>query len=409
MKTNSIRWTVLILAAWTAATNARAAAPGGGRGAKRLLVSFVEGTPRSEREKAVRAMGLAVADDLDAVSVTAVESPADGDARAAILALKNPKILTVEEDVYRRWLLDPPASLQQSPLPAVEDALRGLGRLRGSALPPGGRVPWGVARVDAPKAWPTGRGEGVKVAVIDTGVDCGHPDLRCDFSSGANFVEPGLRPMDDNEHGTHVAGTIAGRGAAGGVLGVAPRATLLPVKVLDAEGAGRLSDIIKGILWAADAGADVINMSLGGDIDSPAMERAVEAALAAGVVVVCAAGNSGPDPDTVGYPAGYPGVIAVAASDNRDRVALFSSRGPAVALIAPGVNITSTAPGGGVRTLSGTSMASPHVAGLAALAVQRGAKGPSGVRRALIRASSPLPGAAPVEDGAGLPDAGRLP
>ncbi len=244
-------------------------------------------------------------------------------------------------------------------------------------------MPWGVARVKAPDAWSSGQGAGVKVAVIDTGIDCTHPDLQCDFSQGVNLLDQGSTPMDDNEHGTHVSGTIAGRGnGSKGVLGVAPKATLIAVKVLDADGAGSLSDIIKGIDWATTAGVDVINMSLGGPSGSTALQRAVSKALSAGVVVVCAAGNSGPNPDTVGFPGGYPGVIAVAASDNNDKVASFSSRGDAVAFIAPGVNITSTVPGGGYTKLSGTSMASPHVAGLAALAVERGARGPSGVRQA---------------------------
>ena len=247
----------------------------------------------------------------------------------------------------------------------------------------------------------------MKVAVIDTGIDCAHPDLKCDFGSGANIVDPSATPTDDNEHGTHVAGTIAGRGD-GGPIGVAPKATLIPVKVLDAQGSGNLSDIVKGINWATRAGVNVINMSLGGPTGSAALERAVKHALSAGVVVVCAAGNSGPNPDTVGFPGGYPGVIAVAASDLNDKVANFSSRGNAVAFIAPGVDIASTIPGGGTAKLSGTSMASPHVAGLAALAIERGARGPSGVRAVLSTASSPLPGLGATEQGAGMIDAARL-
>jgi subtilisin len=243
--------------------------------------------------------------------------------------------------------------------------------------------------------------------VIDTGIDCTHPDLKCDFGAGTNIVDPTAAPMDDNEHGTHVAGTIAGLGV-GGPIGVAPKATLIPVKVLDAQGSGSLSDIIKGINWAAKNRVDVINMSLGGPTGSAALARSIKQALAAGVVIVAAAGNSGPDPDTVGFPGGYPGVIAVAASDSNDGVASFSSRGDAVAFIAPGVDITSTVPGGGTAKLSGTSMASPHVAGLAALAVERGARGADGVRAAFAAAATKLPGLARTEQGAGMIDAAKL-
>ena len=129
-------------------------------------------------------------------------------------------------------------------------------------------------------------------------------------------------------------------------------------------------------------------------------------------MIVAAAGNSGPNPDTVGFPAGYPGVIAVGASNDDDRVASFSSRGRSVAFVAPGVNIRSTIPGGGYKALSGTSMAAPHAAGLAALAVERGAKGPSGVRRAFSVAASKLCSVsaclAPTAEGAGMIDAAKL-
>jgi subtilisin len=331
-------------------------------------------------------------------------------------ARTRPSIASVEPDVYRNWLLDAPASFQQAPLPRMDAVWSALRKPKRAPAAPSagtpkssqGNVPWGVQRVNAPAAWPSGEGAGVKVAVVDTGIDCTHPDLQCDFSAGTDIVDPGSDPMDDNEHGTHVAGTIAGRGNVGGVLGVAPKATLMPVKVLDKDGAGSLSDIVRGIAWAADHGANVINMSLGGPSGSAALERAVKHALSKGVVVVAAAGNSGPDPDTVGFPAGAPGVIAVAASDSSDGVASFSSRGSAVAFIAPGVQILSTVPGGGYARLSGTSMASPHVAGLAALAVERGASGPDGVRAAFAAAATRLPGLQAVEEGRGMIDAARL-
>ena len=414
-------WTVFALAALAFAAPGTAWAKGKPR-KRRMLVTFREGTSRAERERAAKSMGLTLSDDFDTISVSVLEAKGDVAPQEMTKARGEPSVVTVEEDVYRNWLFESPATFQSTPLPSVESLMEALGRTRRGPPPAdpsgggggaNGRVPWGVARVNAPAAWSSGQGEGVKVAVIDTGIDCTHPDLQCDFSAGVNLLDPSSPPMDDNEHGTHVSGTIAGRGnGAKGVLGVAPKAELIAVKVLDADGGGSLSDIVKGIDWATKAGADVINLSLGGPAGSAALERAIKQALAAGVVVVAAAGNSGPSPDTVGFPGGYPGVIAVAASDDNDQVASFSSRGDAVAFIAPGVNITSTIPGGGYKTLSGTSMASPHVAGLAALAVERGAKGASGVGRAFAAAAAKLCSVsaclAPTSEGSGMIDASKL-
>ncbi len=389
---------------------------------KRLIVTFKAGTTQAQRAQDARALGLTLRDDLGDIGVAVLERDSPFSAQDVASADALPGVAGVEEDVYRNWLLDAPASFSALPAPDADAALKtlapALARARASAAQDSAlarssrTIPWGVARVDAPAAWSSGEGAGIKVAVIDTGIDCTHPDLQCDFSSGMNIVSPGADPMDDNEHGTHVSGTIAGRGEGGGVYGVAPQATLIPVKVLNAQGEGSLSDIIAGIDWAVKAGVDVINMSLGGAAQSPALKRAVEGALAHGVVVVCAAGNSGPAADTVGYPAGYPGVIAVAAADRNDDAADFSSRGPQVAFIAPGVDITSTVPGGGYAKLSGTSMASPHVAGLAALALERGARGPAGVRAAFKAAAASLCGAngcaSADAQGHGLIDAARL-
>ncbi len=354
---------------------------------KRFLVTFASEMTKSDRAAAVGEMGLVVTDDINAISAAVVESAGDVTAQDAARILAHPNALAIEEDIFRNWLLDDPVERTASA---------------------SSRIPWGVTRVDAPAVWPTADGSGTSIAVIDTGIDCSHSDLGCAYSSGVNIINDGAVPFDDNDHGSHVAGTIAGRGIDGAPFGVAPKAKLVPVKVLDGHGSGRLSDIIKGILWAANARVDVINMSLGGPLQSPALERAVAKALESGAVVVCAAGNSGPDADSVGYPAGYPGVIAVAASDKRDRVAQFSSRGSAVAFIAPGVGILSTIPGGGVKTMSGTSMAAPHVAGLAALAVQCGAHGPQAVRRAFALAAAKLPGLKTSEEGAGMIDAAAL-
>ncbi|MDA8132072.1 MAG: S8 family serine peptidase [Elusimicrobia bacterium] len=175
--------------------------------------------------------------------------------------------------------------------------------------------------------------------------------------------------------------------------------------MLDKNGSGQYSWIISGIEWAVEHRMDVINMSLGGGQGNEALQQVMEKAGEAGVTVVCAAGNdSGP----VNYPAKYPQAIAVSASDSSDKIASFSSRGPEIAVIAPGVNIYSTKKGGGYTTLSGTSMASPHVAGLAALAIGAGAHGPDAVRKALTGAAAKLPGLTSDQQGAGLVDAFKL-
>jgi subtilisin family serine protease len=245
-----------------------------------------------------------------------------------------------------------------------------------------------VPQIGAPQVWTAygTRGHGVVVAVIDTGVDYRHPALGGGIGPGFrvtrgwDFVNNDADPMDDNGHGTHVAGIVGANSAT--LTGVAPEVTLLAYKVLDHQGRGEFSEIIAAIDRALDPdrngdpsdAADVINLSLGGPgaPDDPVV-IAVENAIAHGVVVVAAAGNAG-DFFTIGTPACAPHAITVGASELNGQLAFFSSRGPNAQLytikpevVAPGVNIVSTSPGGGERTLSGTSMAAPHVAGAAAL------------------------------------------
>ena len=226
------------------------------------------------------------------------------------------------------------------------------------------QTPWGISKIKAPESWSTGRGAGSIVAVVDTGIDLDHPDLINNITLGYNAISPGTTSDDNNGHGTHVAGTIAGVDNTIGVIGVAPSARLLSVKVLGANGSGYISDIIEGIDWAVANGADVINMSLGTTADIQSMEDAVVRAFNAGVVVVAASGNDG---SAVNYPAAYPTVLAVGATDSNNTIASWSSRGPQVDLSAPGVSVYSTYKGSVYKTLSGTSMATPHVAGLAAV------------------------------------------
>jgi subtilisin len=256
----------------------------------------------------------------------------------------------------------------------VDAEVRALGSPHahhGSAVQPPQELPWGVDRIDAEWAWDTSRGTGVNVAVIDTGIDATHPDLVDNIAGGTNFVrkvwwrDPDSGAWaDDNGHGTHVAGIIAAEDNEIGVVGVAPEASLYAVKVLGKNGSGYVSDIILGIEWAVDNGMQVANMSLGTDTDVQSLHDACDAAADADLLLVAAAGNDG---GAVDYPAAYSSVIAVAATDINDQRASWSSYGPEVLVAAPGVSVRSTWKGGGYKTISGTSMAAPHVTGTLAL------------------------------------------
>jgi len=322
-------------------------------------------------------------------------------------------VTNVEEDSYIKWIEE--SSVNTTPFPSLEEALSAIRAGEGREIPvfsgilpaadPADKeIPWGVKRVNASGAWNFTEGAGVKVAVIDTGVDYNHPDLKANYAGGYNAIISTATPLDDHGHGTHVAGTIGAVRDSLGVVGVAPKVTLYGVKVLDKNGSGSYSNVIAGIEWAAQNKMDVINMSLGGGGAMEAMANVMKAADKAGVTIVCAAGN---DSGAVNYPAKYPESIAVSAANSSDAIASFSSRGAEIAFIAPGVNIYSTYKGGRYSTMSGTSMACPHVAGLASLAIAAGAKTPAAVREALTKSATSL-GLKPTEEGAGMINASKL-
>ncbi|MDP4015215.1 MAG: S8 family peptidase [Candidatus Nanopelagicales bacterium] len=231
---------------------------------------------------------------------------------------------------------------------------------------------WALDMLGAEDAWSAATGNGVVVAVIDTGVDGSHPDLSGALVSGYNArTDQGdstSPATDQHGHGTHVAGTIAARAGNGiGIAGLAPDASVMPVKVLGADGSGYTSDVAEGIVWAVDHGAAVLNMSLGGG-SSSVMEAAVEYAVDEGATLVAAAGNDGSSSPF--YPAAYPGVLSVAAINSSGERASWSNYGSTLDLAAPGVSVLSTLPGSTYASWSGTSMASPHVAASAALILE---------------------------------------
>ena len=293
-----------------------------------------------------------------------------------------------------------------------------------------------LAEIGVPAAWGTSRGRGVTVAVLDTGTDPGTPDLAGSVTAGPDYtlgVNP-ARYRPPHWHGTYIASLIAGHGSgpgrAAGVLGVAPDATILSVRVvLDEQEPGfpvysanqrYKNALARGIRYAVRNGAQVINMSLGGAAGTGPLRQAIGMAISHGVVVIASAGNDAQQSDgftPYSYPAAYPGVIAVAAVGAGGRPASFSDRNSSVVLSAPGVGIVGASPGGGYAQASGTSPAAAFVSGVAALIRSRyPGLGPALVRQALVSSAAHRPpggyrpgtGFGEVDAPAALAAAGRL-
>lgn len=249
---------------------------------------------------------------------------------------------------------------------------------------------WDFNKMSMPSVFPRTL-PNVTVAVVDTGVDSTHPDLNGQVIKGWNFLTNTAAYADDHGHGTHVAGTVAGLANNGvGISGFGLNAKLLAVKVLGSNGSGTVSGVAAGIRWSADNGAKVINMSLGGPSSSAALDEAIAYAIGKGALVVAAAGNE--NTTTKFYPAASPGVLSVGASDLNDARCSFSNYGSWVKVAAPGTGIMSTLPGNKYAAWAGTSMASPHVAGLAAMVygVKGSAATPATVAAAIEGSCDPV-------------------
>ena len=365
---------VCALVIWTSgASVARAATVDG----PRILVTFAADATTTERAAAAASVGGVIASTISPISVARIVAAPGRDAQAAIDTIaRMPGVRFAERDAPVRLSFVPDDRLY------LTDPYTGLGQ-------------WGLRTTHVDRAWDLVRGSPtVIVATVDTGVDPAHPDLVGSVLApvnGLTTVSTGcqLGALDDNSHGTHVAGVIAaGVKTPAGVSGVAFGVKVLSIKALDCTGAGVVSDVAAAIVYAADHGARIVNVSLGTSDDSLTLRNAVKYAQDRGALIVAAAGNcglGGPHCDFVNeidYPAAYPGVLAVAATTTGDTHAMFSTQGAYVGVAAPGDRIVSTTPSyptyqsaRGQTTsygvLSGTSQAAPLVSGLAALILSK--------------------------------------
>lgn len=275
-----------------------------------------------------------------------------------------------------------------------------VGPLVPSAVKTAEPFTYGLNKLRMPQVWEKNKnlvGTNVKVGILDTGIDAAHPDLAGKTISFKDFINNKPAPYDDHSHGTHVAGTISGGAKSGTAIGVAPGVKLIVGKVFSAQGSGSTAKILEAMQWVADPDGNaqtndapaLVSNSWGGGTPSAGVDpkdepycRAVDGWVKLGILPVFAAGNSGPRPQTVNLPGGCPNAFTVGATDDQDAIANFSSRGPAVwktgsmikpTVSAPGVAVLSSVPGGQYKAFSGTSMATPHTAGLAALVYQTNA------------------------------------
>jgi len=329
------------LALWAAAGMALGDQPG------RLIVTFKKGVAAKDMPAVAQAHGVDVIHQFQTIHGLAVQAKLAAKAGQDLIA--DPRVERVEEDALVVAL---GKASKPTPRPATQT------------------IEWGIHQIGADAVWGTATGAGIKVAIVDTGIQAAHPDLSANYKGGVNILSSRKGPEDDNGHGTWCAGIVAAANNTVGVVGVAPAASLYAVKVLDRNGSGFTSDVIAGIEWCVGNGMDVISMSLGSDSDVQSLHDACTAAYDAGLVLVAAAGNDGDNnaaTDEVDYPGAYDSVIAVAATDSQNGHPSWSSDGRTVEISAPGVGIRSTYKGSAYATGDGTSAACPHVSGSVAL------------------------------------------
>jgi len=251
-------------------------------------------------------------------------------------------------------------------------------------------IPWGVEKINAPQAWQYATGRNIKIGVIDTGIDYHHPALKGSILTGINLVDRNRPPIDDNGHGTHIAGTIAASNPNHGMVGVAPHALIVPVKAFDEYGSAYVSDIATAIDWCVRNKVHIINMSFGMRTRSKSMLNAVNRAYQKGVIIVASSGNDSKR-KAIDYPARYVNTIAVGATNEQRKITAFSNRGIYIDIYAPGDRIVSAWLDNGYHEMNGTSMATSHVSGAIAILLELYPRlRPSEIKSILKRSMQPL-------------------
>ena len=225
---------------------------------------------------------------------------------------------------------------------------------------------WEIKKFNIDNLWDKTTGKDVVVAVIDTGCDYNHPDIKSNILEGKNFVNNNNDPMDGNGHGTHVSSTICATNNSFGMVGIAPDTKIIPIKCLADNGTGEEDSISNGIIWAANKKVDFITMSIGSTRSSSKIENAVNYANNKNVIIFCAAGNSGPNTDIM-YPAKYKNTISIGAIDRNFNRTSFTCSGDSLDFLAPGQDIMGCVPNNGYALMSGTSMSNPFAVGCASL------------------------------------------
>jgi thermitase len=319
-----------------------------------FIVQFQAGMAASARTKVAQSMGARITDRIAALDMEVFDFPAlkgSPSAQAVANALdglkRNPNVVVAEPNYIYKVNFTP--------------------------NDPGLSQQWGWTPTQTYAAWDVTKGSSATVvAIVDTGIQRSHPDLDAKIVAGYDYVDNDTAPDDGNGHGTHVAGTTAAETNNGtGGAGLCSNCSLMPVRVLDNNGSGTLANVASGITWAADHGAKVINMSLGGS-GSTTLQNAVDYAWNKGVFLACAAGNDGTSSTANAYPGAYTNCFAVASTNSSDAKSSFSNYGTWVEAAAPVEGIYSTWMNSSYNTISGTSMATPHVAGLAGLLASQG-------------------------------------
>lgn len=322
--------------------------------AGQFVVKFKATTSKANRSSALKALGAVQIDRIAALDAEVIE----------VASLKSNDTLAGREAVL--------AGLKQNP--NVEYAEPNfIYSVNFTPNDPSQSSQWAWGVIQAYTGWDITQGSSsVVIAVVDTGIQSTHPDLDAKMVAGYDYIDNDSTPTDGNGHGTHVAGTSAAEtnNSTGGA-GTCPNCKLMPVRVLGNDGSGTLAGVANGITYAADNGAKVINLSLGGG-GSTALQNAVDYAWGRGVFLACAAGNSNTSSTTSSYPAAYTNCFAIASTTSSDARSSFSNYGSWVEVAAPGSSIYSTWINSGYNTINGTSMATPHVAGLAGLLASQG-------------------------------------